>query len=155
MELCKLAGNHGKIITWQWCTNFSHVAITSPAARGNWHLCCIWKIISELSWRVVWKPADYFNQPFQTLRKVPLSEVWYYRACSCLWCGKIQHGLKHVTPCALAFYWTDYLGAVNQEMGALTSWSTFLWTRREIFVIFRIVNVPKSLLSSWRNSPNL
>lgn len=75
MKLYKLAGKHRRIITLHQCTDFLRTAITSPAARGNWNLCCIWNIISELLWRVVWKHADYFNQPLHTLKEVPSSEV--------------------------------------------------------------------------------
>lgn len=129
MKLCKLAGNHRKIITLQRCTNFPHTVITSPAARGNWHLCCIWNIISELLWLAVWKPADYFNRPFQTLKKVPSSEVWYYWAC--VWCGKIQTWIEPCNFLCAVFYWTDLLCTLKRG-GDLTRWSPFLGATKEI-----------------------
>ena len=51
----------------------------------------------------MWEPADKFNQPFQTLEKVPSSEVWYYWASSCHCWVKIQTWFETSN-----FYWTNW-----------------------------------------------
>lgn len=69
MKLCKLAGDHGEIITLQRCTDFPRSAVASPAARGN----CL--LYSEHHFRVVLEACWLFQSAFQSLKKVPSREV--------------------------------------------------------------------------------